>query len=60
MFGIMTLLLLILWGVGAVTSYTMGGYVNLLLVFALAVILLRLVKSRRDSAWPSAEKGREP
>jgi uncharacterized membrane protein YqjE len=60
MFWTMTLLFLVLWGVGAVTSYTMGGFVHLLLVFALASILFRLVKTRRDFAWPPAAKDKEP
>jgi uncharacterized protein (DUF58 family) len=53
-------LLLVLWGVGTVTSYTMGGFVHLLLVFALATVLLRLVHSRRDHSWPLAERARVP
>ena len=56
----MTLLFLILWSVGTVTSYTMGGFVHLLLVFALAMFLFRLIKSRRELAWPPATKGKEP
>jgi uncharacterized protein (DUF58 family) len=54
------LLFLILWGVGTVTSYTMGGFVHLLLVFALAAVLLRLIQGRRDRYWPLAERAREP
>ena len=60
MFWTMTLLFLVLWGVGTVTSYTMGGLVHLLLVLALATVLFRLVKSRRDLAWPSPTKAKEP
>jgi hypothetical protein len=60
MFWTMTLLFLILWGVGTVTSYTMGGFVHLLLVFILAMVLFRLVKSRRDFAWPLVERAKEP
>lgn len=60
MFWTMTLLFLVLWGVGTVTSYTMGGFVHLLLVLALATVLFHLVKSRRDLAWPSPTKAKEP
>jgi|WetSurMetagenome_2_1015567.scaffolds.fasta_scaffold1234736_1 uncharacterized membrane protein YqjE len=60
MFWTMTLLFLVLWGVGTVTSYTMGGLVHLLLVLALATVLFRLVKSRRDLAWPPTTKAEEP
>ena len=60
MFWIMALLFLVLWGVGTVTSYTMGGLVHLLLVCALATVLFRLVKNRRDLAWPPAKRATEP
>jgi hypothetical protein len=60
MFWTMTLLFLVLWGVGTVTSYTMGGFVHLLLIFALATVLFRLVKSRRDLSWPLARRAKEP
>ncbi|MBN2573703.1 MAG: lmo0937 family membrane protein [Deltaproteobacteria bacterium] len=56
----MALLFLVLWGVGTVTSYTMGGFVHLLLVLALATVLLQLVQSRRDRSWPLEESAREP
>ena len=60
MFWIMALLFLVLWGVGTVTSYTMGGLVPLLLVLALATVFFRLVKSRRDHDWPPTPKAEEP
>jgi hypothetical protein len=40
-------LLLILWLLGVVTSYTLGGFIHLLLVVALAVILIRIIQGRR-------------
>ena len=39
--------LIILWALGMVTSYTMGGLVHLLLVIALVGIILNLVQGRR-------------
>jgi hypothetical protein len=39
--------LIILWALGLVTSYTMGGLVHILLVIAIVVILLRVIKGRR-------------
>lgn len=39
--------LLILWLLGVVSSYTMGGFIHLLLVVALAVILIRVIQGRR-------------
>ena len=39
--------LLILWLLGLVTSYTLGGFIHLLLVLAIIVILVRVVQGRR-------------
>jgi hypothetical protein len=39
--------LLILWLLGLVTSYTMGGFIHALLVIAIIVILLRVISGRR-------------
>jgi hypothetical protein len=40
-------LLIILWMLGLVTSYTLGGFIHLLLVIAVVVIVLRLISGRR-------------
>lgn len=39
--------LLILWVLGLVTSYTLGGFIHILLVVAIVVIVIRLIKGRR-------------
>jgi hypothetical protein len=39
--------LLILWVLGLVSSYTMGGFIHLLLVIALIVVAIRLIQGRR-------------
>ena len=39
-------ILLILWILGFVTSYTMGGFIHILLVVAVVVILVRLIQGR--------------
>ena len=39
--------LVILWAFGLVTSYTMGGFVHILLVIAVVVVLLRVISGRR-------------
>jgi hypothetical protein len=39
--------LLILWALGLVTSYTMGGFVHILLVVALIVLAINLIQGRR-------------
>ena len=40
-------ILLILWLVGLVSSYTMGGFIHLLLVLALVVLVINLLSGRR-------------
>ena len=40
-------ILLIMWALGLVTSYTMGGFVHILLIIALAVLVINLVQGRR-------------
>ncbi|MEB0134841.1 lmo0937 family membrane protein [Actimicrobium sp. CCC2.4] len=39
--------LIILWLLGIVTSYTLGGFVHILLVIAVVVILLRIISGRK-------------
>jgi Family of unknown function (DUF5670) len=39
--------LIALWLLGLVTSYTMGGLIHLLLVIAIIVVLLRVIQGRR-------------
>ena len=41
-------ILLVLWALGMVTSYTLGGVVHLLLVIALVVILFQFIGGRRS------------
>jgi Family of unknown function (DUF5670) len=38
--------LLILWALGLVTSYTMGGFIHVLLVIAIVMVLLRVISGR--------------
>jgi hypothetical protein len=40
-------ILLVLWLLGMVTSYTMGGLIHILLVVAIIVVLLRVIGGRR-------------
>ena len=42
-------ILLILWLLGIVSSYTLGGFIHLLLVLALVVLLIQLVTGRRTA-----------
>ncbi len=39
--------LLILWVLGLVSSYTLGGFIHILLVFAVVMILVNLISGRR-------------
>ncbi len=39
-------ILIVLWALGLVTSYTMGGFIHLLLVVAIIVVLVRLIQGR--------------
>jgi hypothetical protein len=40
-------ILIVLWLLGMVSSYTMGGFIHILLVVAIVVILLRVIQGRR-------------
>ena len=41
------LVLLVLWLVGVVSSYTMGGFIHLLLLIAIVTLLIQLIQGRR-------------
>jgi hypothetical protein len=41
------IVLIVLWALGLVTSYTMGGLIHILVVIAVVMILLRLIQGRR-------------
>jgi hypothetical protein len=40
-------ILLVLWLLGLVSSYTLGGYIHILLVIALVVVIIRVIQGRR-------------
>lgn len=42
-------ILLVLWLLGLVSSYTLGGFIHILLVLALVVLILQLVSGRRPA-----------
>ena len=54
--------LIILWLLGLVTTYTIGGFIHILLVVAVIMILLRLISGRglspRPLAWPDKSGAR--
>jgi len=41
------IVLILLWLLGLVSSYTMGGFIHILLVVAIVIILVRLIQGRR-------------
>jgi hypothetical protein len=40
-------ILLILWLLGIVTSYTLGGFIHILLIIAVVVLIIRLIQGRK-------------
>lgn len=42
------LVLLVLWLLGIVSSYTLGGYIHILLIVAVVVFLIRLIQGRKQ------------
>ncbi len=44
------IILLVLWALGMVSSYTLGGFIHLLLVLAIVVILIRVIQGRSPVA----------
>ena len=46
MLEIIAAILIVLWLLGLVSSYTLGGFIHLLLVLALIAVLLRLIRGR--------------
>lgn len=47
MLGTIAIVLIVLWALGLVSAYTMGGFIHILLVIAIVMILLRLIQGRR-------------
>jgi hypothetical protein len=41
------IILLVMWAVGLISGYTLGNFIHLLLLFALVVLVIRLVQGRR-------------
>lgn len=47
MLGTIVIILLVLWALGLVSSYSMGGLIHILLVMAIVMILVRVIQGRR-------------
>lgn len=47
MLSTIAIILLVLWLLGLVTSYTIGGFIHILLVVAVIMVLVRIIQGRR-------------
>jgi len=45
-YAVVAVVLIVLWLLGILTSYTMGGFVHILLVIAIVVVLIRIIQGR--------------
>ena len=50
MLWIIAVLLLILWLLGMISSYTLGGFIHILLVLAIITVLIRVIQGRNPVA----------
>ena len=50
MLSTLVIVLVVLWLLGMVTSYTLGGFIHILLVIAVVVVLLRIIQGRNPLA----------
>ncbi|MBL0938108.1 MAG: lmo0937 family membrane protein [Gemmatimonadaceae bacterium] len=46
----LAIVLLVLWALGMVSSYTIGGFVHILLVVAIVMVLVRIIQGRKPVA----------
>lgn len=47
MLGTLVIILIVLWLLGLLTSYTLGGFIHVLLVVAVIMVLIRLIQGKR-------------
>jgi len=47
MLELIAAVLVVLWILGLVTSYTLGGFIHILLVVAVVIVLIRIIRNRR-------------
>ena len=47
MLEIIAIVLIVLWILGMVSSYTLGGFIHILLVIAVVVVLIRVIQGRK-------------
>jgi len=44
---VLAVILVLLWALGLITSYTMGGLIHILLVIAIVVVLIRVIRGQK-------------
>lgn len=49
MLELIAIILLVLWVLGLVSAYTLGGFIHLLLIIAIVVFLIRIIRGRRPA-----------
>lgn len=47
MLWIIAVVLVVLWGLGMITSFTMGGFIHILLIIAVIVVLVRIIRGNK-------------
>lgn len=47
MLWLIAVILIVLWALGLVTSFTMGGFIHILLVIAIIVVLIRVITGKK-------------
>ena len=47
MLQLIAVVLIVLWLLGSISSYTMGGFIHVLLVMAVVMVLVRIIQGRR-------------
>jgi hypothetical protein len=47
MLELLAIILIVMWLLGMVSSYTLGGFIHILLVIAIIMLLVRLIQGRR-------------
>jgi hypothetical protein len=47
LFWVLAVILVVLWGLGLTTAYTMGGFIHVLLILAIIAVLVRVIAGRR-------------
>lgn len=47
MLWIIAVVLMVLWLLGIVTTYTLGGFIHILLIVAIILVLVRIIKGKR-------------